>query len=107
MIQCHFFQSDNRIVGFAINGHDDPDEQSGISLLCAAVSSAVYLTVNAVTDIARVKPLVLETGDGLLTLRLHKDDATACRLLLEGLQLHLQALCEDYETLLTVNITEV
>ncbi len=107
MIQCHFFASDNRFVGFAINGHDDPDEASGVSLLCAAVSSAVYCTVNTITDVAGVDPLVLETGDGLLTLRLRQEDALKCRMILDGLHLHLSALAEDYETLLTVNITEV
>ncbi len=106
MIDCHFFVSDDTVVGFAINGHDDPDD-SGISLLCSAVSSATYLTVNAITEIGKVSPLVLETGDGLMTLRLRKEDAKATALLLEGLLLHLQALEAEYETLITVNITEV
>ena len=106
MIHCHFFESEQTVVGFAINGHDDPDD-SGVSLLCAAVSSAVYLTVNAVTEIGKVSPLVLETADGLMTLRLQKEDAKSCALLLDGLRLHLEALEAEYETLITVNITEV
>ena len=106
MITCHFFESDDTIVGFAINGHDTPDD-SGVSLLCAAVSSAVYLTVNTVTDVCGVTPLVLETGDGLMTLRLRKVDADACQSLLQGLRLHLEALAEENETNITVNITEV
>ena len=106
MISCHFFVSDDTVVGFAVNGHDTPDD-SGISLLCSAVSSAVYLTVNTVTDICKVKPLVLETADGLLTLRLRKEDAMRCGDLLLGLQLHLTALAADYHSQITVNITEV
>lgn len=93
-------------MGFAINGHDTPDD-SGVSLLCAAVSSAVYLTANTITDICKVQPLVLETGDGLLTLRLRHDDAKHCAVPLEGLLLHLESLAADYETIITVNITEV
>lgn len=106
MIDCHFFMSDDTVVGFAINGHDDPDD-SGISLLCAAVSSAAYLTANAITEIGKVEPLVLETADGLMTLRLRQEDAKTCALLLDGLRLHLQALTAEYETFITVNITEV
>ena len=106
MIACHFFVSQDTLVGFAVNGHDAPDD-SGVSLLCSAVSSAVYMTVNAVTDIAKVNPLVLETGDGLMTLRLRQDDARACELLLRGLRLHLEALAAEYETIISVNITEV
>ncbi len=106
MIACHFFVSKDTIVGFAINGHDTPDD-SGVSLLCAAVSSAVYLTVNTVTDIGGVKPLVLETADGLMTLRLRQEDAQACAMVLAGLRLHLEALAAENETIISVNITEV
>lgn len=107
MITCHVFVSDDTMVGFAVNGHDTPDADSGISLVCAAVSSAVYMTVNAVTDIAKVNPLVLETGDGLMTLRLRQEDAKACQILLQGLKLHLEELAADYKTIINVNITEV
>lgn len=106
MITCQFYLSDDTIVGFIVNGHDTPDD-SGISLLCAAVSSAVYLTVNAVTDVAGVSPLVLETADGLMTLRLRQDDAEKCRLLLEGLRLHVTALAADHPKIITVKNTEV
>ncbi len=106
MITCQFFVSDDTVVGFAVNGHDTPDD-SGVSLLCAAVSSAVYLTVNAVTDIAEVEPLALETADGLMTLRLRRNDAVKCRLLLEGLRLHLEALAADHPKIITVKNTEV
>ena len=106
MITCQFFESDDTIVGFAVNGHDTPDD-SGVSLLCAAVSSAVYLTVNAVTDIAGVSPLVLETADGLMTLRLRRADAQNTALLLEGLRLHLTALAADHPKIITVKNTEV
>ena len=94
------------MVGFAIAGHDTPDN-SGVSVLCAAVSSAAYLTANAVTEIGGVKPLVLETGDGLMTMRLSRNDAKTCALLLEGLRLHLEALAADHPSIITVKITEV
>ena len=106
MIQCHFFTSERSVVGFAIAGHDTPDN-SGVSVLCAAVSSAAYLTANAVTEIGGVKPLVLETGDGLMTMRLSRNDAKTCALLLEGLRLHLEALAADHPSIITVKITEV
>ncbi|MBR5135277.1 MAG: ribosomal-processing cysteine protease Prp [Clostridia bacterium] len=99
--------SKDTIVGFAINGHDTPDADSGVSLVCAAVSSAVYMTVNAVTDVCGVDPLVLETGDGLMTLRLRREDAEVCQILLKGLKLHLESLAADYNTIITVTITEV
>lgn len=94
------------MVGFAINGHDQADD-SGISLLCAAVSSAAYLTVNTLTDIAGVHPSVLEQADGLMTLRLRPEDAKAHQTLLRGLELHLRSLSDDYKTQLDIIITEV
>jgi len=106
MIECHFFTSERLVVGFAISGHDTADD-SGVSVLCAAVSSAAYLTANAVTEIGRVKPLVLETDDGWMSLRLSRGDAKDCALLLEGLRLHLEALAADHKPLITVKITEV
>ncbi len=94
------------MVGFAINGHDRV-HGSEISLLCAAVSSAAYLTVNTLTDVAGVRPEVLEQADGLMTLRLRPEDARANQTLLRGFELHLRALSDDYKQQLDITITEV
>ncbi|MBQ9413639.1 MAG: ribosomal-processing cysteine protease Prp [Clostridia bacterium] len=90
-------------MGFVIRGHDDPDGE-GISLPCAAVSSAVYLTVNTITDVCGATPLVLEEANGWMSLRLSAKDAALCQSHLEGLRLHLSALSNDYET---ITLTEV
>ena len=90
-------------MGFVISGHADPDGD-GDSIPCAAVSSAVYLTVNTLTDVCGVKPLVLEEENGLMTLRLSVSDAAEWQTHLEGLRLHLDALSNDYES---ITLTEV
>ncbi len=95
MIDCRFFGREGALTGFSVAGHDEtgPD---GVSLLCAAVSSAVYLTVNTLTDIARIPPLSLDERSGLLSVRFAEEQIRPHREILEGLRLHLSALAGEY-----------
>ena len=75
--------------------------------MCAAVSSAAYLTANTVTDVLGIAPLSLRAEEGDMLLRLEERDEPACRDLLRGLKLHLCGLEEQYPAQLKVNYLEI
>lgn len=94
------------IVGFTIQGHSGYGEE-GTDIVCAAVSSAAFLTVNTVTDVLHVTPLALRVEEGDLYLRIEPKDEPACRDLFDGLKLHLSQLSEQYPDCLRVDYLEI
>ncbi len=87
--------SDGRTLGFTVQGHSGHGEE-GADIVCAAVSSAVLLTVNTVTDVLHITPLSLRGRDGDVFFRVEEKDEPACRDLFSGLKLHLVNLEEQY-----------
>jgi len=94
------------VVGFTIQGHSDLGER-GSDILCAAVSSAAFLTVNTVTDVLRVTPMALRVEEGDMYFRIEQKDEPLCRDILDGLKLHLGSLEEQYPENLRVSYVEV
>ena len=104
MTTAVFFRREGRLGGFAVTGHTDDTGSQQARLVCAAVSSAVYLTANTLTDVLKADATV-SVDDGTMTLQLaHPDEGAAA--LLEGLRLHLAQLEEQYPTYLSIK-TEV
>lgn len=99
-----FFRREGRLTGFSVQGHTDDSGSTAARLVCAAVSSAVYLTANTVTDVIGAKAEV-SVSEGEMTLRLSEDNASA-QALLEGLLLHLTQLSEQYQKYIAIK-TEV
>lgn len=85
------------------HGAADAEDLDG-RLLCAAVSSAAYLTANTLTDITGASAEIGE-DDGRMEITLISDPAP-CQDILRGLRLHLTALAGEYEKRIKV-ITEV
>ena len=98
--------ADGRLTGFRVAGHAEY-AVSGEDIVCAAVSSAAYLVVNAVTDVVGVTPLSLRAEEGELFFRIEPKDEPVCRVLLTGLKLHLTGLEEQYPDNIHVNYMEV
>lgn len=96
MIIVEFFKgSESVTAGFCVKGHSGLSE-AGTDIVCAAVSSAVYLTVNTITDVLKLNPEV-EVRDGFLRLVFKtKAQALKAKTLTDGLELHLKSLEEDY-----------
>ena len=92
--------------GFSMEGHAGYGEE-GEDIVCAAVSSAAYLTVNTITEFLHVAPLALRVEEGELFFRIEQKDEPACRELLAGLKLHLTQLEEQYSGCLRVEYLEV
>ena len=107
MIRIDFLTPpDGKLVGFRIEGHSGYAEE-GEDIVCAAVSSAAYLTVNTVTDVLSVAPLSLRAEDGDMFFRIEPKDEPACRDLLAGLKLHFTGLEEQYPEYLKVGYLEL
>jgi uncharacterized protein YsxB (DUF464 family) len=105
MIRAEFFVRKGLLAGFCISGHAGISE-AGTDILCAAVSSAAYMTANTITDVIGAKANV-SAEDGKMYLMLSAKDAAACGVLLKGFRMHLLSLKEQYPENITLTDTEV
>ena len=108
-ILAHFVCSGDVWCGFTVSGHDQAGS-SGFSVLCAAVSSAVQLTCNTLTecfgvpeDAVQVTPA--KGTQNQISLRLQSPDAVQSGIV-RGLAVHLQLLSEEYKKGLTVTVSQ-
>ena len=96
MIRADFFaNADGALLGFSVLGHSGL-AQEGEDILCAAVSSAAYMTANTVLEILHITPISLRAEDGEMLFSLF-----------EGFKLHLLGLEEQYPENLQVRYAEV
>ena len=107
-LKAVFTQKDGMLIGCTVKGHADytEDDPSG-QILCAAVSSAVQLTCNTLTECFGAAVTVTqqpsETAQNTLGFRLDAPDPVQSELL-HGLLIHLQALSEDFDGMMTVSL---
>ena len=101
MTSVKFLADSKGIYGFEISGHSssDSDDQIG-KIVCAAVSSAAYLTANTVTEIIRDNALA-EVDDARMYFEV-KNPSKETVALLKGLKLHLEELSDDYSNNITI-----
>ena len=93
MIRVRFQTADGLISGFHLSGHAGAGEY-GQDIVCAAVSSAAYMTANTITEIVGATADIT-VHDGLMELTV-TDRIEDCQDILSGFQLHIQALSEEY-----------
>ena len=106
MIRIAFFGSGDKLTGFHITGHSGYSE-AGSDIVCAAISSAAYMTANTVTDILGLSPEIsVDDGDMLLKLRTASDADRAADIL-SGFRLHIVGLQEQYPEFIELTTTEV
>ena len=87
---------------FTVEGHSGAGEQ-GEDVICAAVSSAAYLTVNTVTEILGVDADA-EDSDGYMRFRSCGSQSAAD--IVKGFRLHMEQLAAQYPDYVTIK-TEV
>ena len=105
MTRAVFLVKKGSLCGFRLSDHCDADD-AGYDIVCAAVSSAAYMTANTLTDVYHF-PAAVSVSDGFLSAELSEQDAERCRPLMEGFLLHLTGLQEQYPQHIQVIITEV
>jgi uncharacterized protein YsxB (DUF464 family) len=99
-------QPQGSVVGFRMEGHAGYGEE-GTDIVCAAVSSAAYLTANAITEVLGVCPLSLRVQEGEMFLRIEPKDEPTCRDFFTALRIHLTGLEEQYSGYLKVSYLEL
>ena len=95
-MKATFLHRDNTLCGFALEGHCGTRRDAGRDIVCAAVSSAAYLTANTITEVIGANPTLSVDQDGKMRLVLSAAEAERCRETLEGFLLHIRSLSEDY-----------
>lgn len=94
-------------MGFSCSGHAEY-AGNGQDIVCAAVSSALYMAANTITDVLCITPDILRADEQSgMALRVSQGDAAACRTVLAGLKLHLIGLEEQYTEYIQVAYMEV
>ena len=95
MIRVRFQTAGDQLIGFSLSGHAGAGEY-GQDIVCAAVSSAAYMTANTITEIVgAAADIAVDDGRMDLTVTSRIKD---CQNILSGFQLHIQALSEEYPT---------
>ena len=84
-------------AGFADYGHD---------VVCAAVTSAVQLTANGITEVLKA-PCQVSVLQDKIVLTLPGNSTREAQAFLEALRLHLTVLSEDYPGTIEVFVSEV
>ena len=108
MLSAKFFVLESgTIVGFEILGHSGY-AKSGKDIVCAAVSSAAYMTDNTITDVMGISADVNVVEDiGYMKMIVKSKDAALCKDILNGFKNHLLLLEEIYSKNINVSYTEV
>ncbi|MBQ1187037.1 MAG: ribosomal-processing cysteine protease Prp [Clostridia bacterium] len=88
--------------GFSVKGHcsANVNDEAG-RLVCAAVSSAVYLTANTITEVVGDKADITEK-DGEMTVRV-SSVSEHTKTVLQGFKIHILQLSEQYPNCIKVN----
>ena len=92
MTRATFYIRNNQPCGFVIDGHSGYAD-AGQDIICAAISSAAYLTVNTITEIIG-ESIEADVKDGYMKIMLGSTSKAATDIL-KGLQLHLTELAKD------------
>ena len=104
MTTVTFLLRNGQLAGFDISGHTGL-ASAGNDILCAAISSAAYLTANTVTEVMCVKAEA-EVSDGRMKLLVPAGEESKCRDMLKGLELHMKQLREQYpKRIRIINLT--
>lgn len=100
MITVKFFTERGKLQGFEVKGHSGLAER-GNDILCAAVSSACYMTVNTLTEVLKIETDIKVNEDGYMK-AVVSDMTSEAENLLKGFQMHITALAKDYRKNLKV-----
>ena len=105
MICATMLTRNGSLCGFDVQGHSG-SAVAGRDIVCAAVSSAVYMAANTLTEVCGCKA-DMQQADGLLRCTVGDVDTNKAQEVLKGLHIHLQGLSAQYPQFITIQLTEV
>ncbi len=103
MLKAVFSRKNGRLCRCSIKGHAGYAEH-GQDVVCAAVSSAVQLTANLLTDTFQEDASASAKGD---TVNIRTSGSDISVKLLEALYVHLQCISEEFPNTIKFEFTEV
>ena len=108
MIEAEFLNYNGALVGFSVSGHADAGV-FGRDIVCAAVSSAVMLTANIITDFLYCKADVKDQGNRIMLVLKDPDSAMsiAAKQVVASFFNHMDLLSKDNKGKIRVTIKEV
>lgn len=104
-MKATFLYRDHTLCGYALEGHCGG--VAGSDIVCAAVSSAAYLTANTITEIIGARATVAVDDTGKMELALSPAECARCADILQGFRLHMEALADDYPQKIQLTNAEV
>ncbi len=105
MIEAMFPRANCQITGFTVSGHAGY-ATSGKDIVCAAVSSAVQLTSNGITEILHYPADVSAEGNRV-SLQTTGDIPADVQAMLASFELHMRLLAEEYPKFIRIRYLEV
>lgn len=105
MIRISFYQQDQQLCGCTVSGHAGYAE-SGQDVVCAGVSTAVQMTANMLTEIFKI-PAEISVEDNRIGIRLPDDLPHEGVKIMEGFELQIQLLKEEFPRFIQIKHTEV
>lgn len=105
MIRVRFDREQGALAGVSVTGHAGYADR-GEDIVCAAVTSAVQLTANGITEILGI-PMPVTVRENLVEYHLPKPGDQQAIAFLEALKLHLEIISRDYEKTIQITVTEV
>ena len=90
MITVKFFEENKGVV---ISGHSGYAEE-GSDIICASVSSAIYMVANTITEVIGAD-IDVKINDGFMDLRI-PEPTRETDILIEGLKIHIGQLSQQY-----------
>lgn len=103
MLKAVFTKKNGTLCRCSVKGHAGYAEH-GQDIVCAAVSSAVQLTANLLTETFREDAQVSAKGD---TVNIRTGGSEISAKLLEALYVHLQCISEEFPDTIKFEFTEV
>ena len=95
MTEVRFYSFKGKLTGFEISGHSGYSDE-GSDIVCAAISSAAYMTINTVTDIIGVEAQA-EVDEAYISFSVAVKDADRISDILKGFEMHVKLLADDYK----------
>ena len=103
-----FVTPEGSILGFELFGHSGYDEL-GKDIVCSAVSSAVYMVINTLSDVFNIDFEVLDIKEEIayFKFKISNENFYICKYIMIGLKNHLVNLEEQYYKNIKVSYVEV
>ena len=108
MIKAEFLRYSDALVGFSVSGHAGAGEY-GHDIVCSAVTSAVMLTANTITDFLYAGADV-QIGENKVLLVLKDPDSVmsmAAKQVIASFHKHLEIIADDAKGTIQITVKEV